>query len=239
VAVRARRPPVLADRTARGPLRRPAAEGERQPTADALPGRRGGRAARASLPPRRRAVGEAGRPAPLGRTHGRGAGRSRLRAGGAGGHGGRGRGAAGARRPRRRVTRRRASGRHDAEPHRRRAVSDRHQYDLLVKNVRLARPHQDGTPVTDIAVRDGRFARVAPGLSADDAREVVDGEGLVAFPGLVDAHMHVGIYSPLAQDAVTESKAAAMGGVTSAITYFRTGNYYLNKSGPYAEFYPE
>ena len=51
--------------------------------------------------------------------------------------------------------------------------------------------------------------------------------------------MHVGIYSPLAEDAVTESKAAAMGGVTSAITYFRTGQYYLNKGGPYADFYPE
>ena len=36
------------------------------------------------------------------------------------------------------------------------------------------------------------------------------------FPGLVDGHMHVGIYSPLAEDAVSESKAAAMGGVTSA-----------------------
>ena len=51
--------------------------------------------------------------------------------------------------------------------------------------------------------------------------------------------MHVGIYSPLANDAETESKAAAMGGVTSAITYFRTGQYYLNKGGPYADFYPE
>jgi allantoinase len=51
--------------------------------------------------------------------------------------------------------------------------------------------------------------------------------------------MHVGIYSPLADDAVTESKAAAMGGVTSAITYFRTGQYYLNKGGSYADFYPE
>ncbi|HNP66015.1 MAG TPA: hypothetical protein PKH39_18950 [Woeseiaceae bacterium] len=59
------------------------------------------------------------------------------------------------------------------------------------------------------------------------------------FPGLVDGHMHVGIYSPLAEDAVSESKAAAMGGVTSAITYFRTGQYYLNKGGPYADFYPE
>ncbi len=113
------------------------------------------------------------------------------------------------------------------------------RYDLLVKNVRLARPNQNDTPITDIAIKGEKFAKVAPGLDAADAREVVDGEGLIAFPGLVDAHMHVGIYSPLEQDAVTESKAAAMGGVTSALTYFRTGDYYLNKSGPYSEFYPE
>ena len=30
-----------------------------------------------------------------------------------------------------------------------------------------------------------------------------------------------------------------MGGVTSMLTYFRTGQYYLNKGGSYAEFYPE
>ncbi len=112
-------------------------------------------------------------------------------------------------------------------------------YDLLVKNVRLARPKQDGTIDTDIAVKDGRFAKIAPAIDAASAREVVDGKGMLAFPGLIDGHMHVGIYSPLEDDAVTESKAAAMGGVTTAITYFRTGDYYLNKGGPYAAFYPE
>jgi len=112
-------------------------------------------------------------------------------------------------------------------------------YDLIVKNVRLVRPLQDGTPMTDVAITGGKFARIAPGLDASQAREVVDGGGLLAFPGLVDGHMHVGIYSPLQDDAVTESKAAAMGGVTSALTYFRTGDYYLNKGGPYEEFYPE
>lgn len=112
-------------------------------------------------------------------------------------------------------------------------------FDLLIKDVRLVRPHQDGVRATDVAVKDGRVARVAPGIAAGEAREVFDGGGLLAFPGLVDGHMHVGIYSPLADDAVTESQAAAMGGVTSAITYFRTGDYYLNKGGPYAEFYPE
>jgi len=56
---------------------------------------------------------------------------------------------------------------------------------------------------------------------------------------VVDAHMHAGIYSPLEEDAVSESKAAAMGGVTSSLNYFRTGQYYLNKGGPYKKFFPE
>jgi allantoinase len=55
----------------------------------------------------------------------------------------------------------------------------------------------------------------------------------------VDAHMHTGIYSDLEEDAVTESQAAAMGGVTTSLNYMRTGQYYLNKSGPYREFFPE
>jgi allantoinase len=112
-------------------------------------------------------------------------------------------------------------------------------YDLLIKNVRVVRPHGNVVHACDIAIRDGRFARVAPGIDAARARQVHEGRGLLAFPGVVDAHMHSGIYAPLAEDAVTESKAAAMGGVTSSLNYFRTGQYYLNKGGPYAEFFPE
>jgi allantoinase len=51
--------------------------------------------------------------------------------------------------------------------------------------------------------------------------------------------MHIGIYAPLAEDAVSESKAAAMGGVTSSLNYARTGHYYLNRGGPYRDFMPE
>jgi allantoinase len=111
--------------------------------------------------------------------------------------------------------------------------------DLIIKNVKLVRPNATTITPTDIGVKDGRFARIEPDIPASEARELFDGKGLLAFPGLVDAHMHVGIYSPLAEDAVTESKAAAMGGVTTAMTYFRTGDYYLNKGGPYRDFFPE
>jgi allantoinase len=111
--------------------------------------------------------------------------------------------------------------------------------DLVVKGVRVVRPRRPAVDLLDLGVRDGRFARIAPEIPVSDAREVYDGRGLLGFPGVVDAHTHVGIYAPLADDAVTESRAAASGGVTTMLTYFRTGQYYLNRGGAYAEFYPE
>ena len=113
------------------------------------------------------------------------------------------------------------------------------EFDLLIKNVRVVRPHGNVVHEADIAVKDGRFAQVAPGIDPMRAKAVHDGRGQLAFPGVVDAHMHSGIYSPLAEDAVTESKAAAIGGVTSSLNYFRTGQYYLNKGGAYKKFFPE
>ena len=69
---------------------------------------------------------------------------------------------------------------------------------------------------------------------------MVSAGGKVAFPGVVDGHQHWGIYNPLPEiDATSESRASAQGGVTTALSYMRTGQYYLNKGGPYAEFFPE
>jgi allantoinase len=112
-------------------------------------------------------------------------------------------------------------------------------YDLIVKNVRVVRPQGDTVPQADIAIRDGKFARIAAAIPAGEAKAVHDGRGRLAFPGVVDAHMHTGIYSPLAEDAVSESRAAAQGGVTTSLNYFRTGQYYLNRGGSYAAFFPE
>jgi allantoinase len=105
--------------------------------------------------------------------------------------------------------------------------------------VRVVRPHGNTVHESDIAVRDGKVVRVAPAIDVARAKDVFDGRGRLAFPGVVDAHMHSGIYAPLQEDAVSESKAAAMGGVTSSLNYFRTGQYYLNKGGRYAKFFPE
>jgi len=112
-------------------------------------------------------------------------------------------------------------------------------YDRLFKNVRVVRPGHAEAADLDIAVTGGVVMQLAPDLPAASARDVVDGGGRLAFPGLVDAHTHLGIYRPLEDDARSESQAAAMGGVTTLLTYFRTGQYYLGKGGAYADFYPE
>ena len=106
--------------------------------------------------------------------------------------------------------------------------------DLVVKNVRVVRPNHPAVELLDLGVTDGRFVRLAPEIPAGAAREVYDARALLGFPGVVDAHTHVGIYAPLADDAVSESQAAAMGGVTTMLTYFRTGQYYLHRGGAYA-----
>jgi allantoinase len=113
------------------------------------------------------------------------------------------------------------------------------KYDLIVKNVRVVRPKQTSVETMDVGIKDGKFAQLAPQIVAAEGAKVIDGKGRLAFPGCVDAHMHVGIYKPLDEDAVAESKAAAMGGVTTSLNYMRTGQYYLNRGGPWKDFMPE
>jgi len=118
-------------------------------------------------------------------------------------------------------------------------MPDRAPLDLVVKNIRVVRPHQDTVETRNLGIVDGRFARVEPSIAVTEAREIYDARGHLGFRGVVDAHTHVGIYGPLADDAVSESQAAVSGGVTTVLTYFRTGQYYLNRGGSYADFYPE
>lgn len=111
--------------------------------------------------------------------------------------------------------------------------------DRIIKNVRVVRPNESSVECLDLGIKDGKFTQISPQISPEQGKEVFDAQNLLGFPGVVDAHTHIGIYQPLEQDAITESKAAAMGGVTTTLNYIRTGKYYLNKGGSYKEFFPE
>lgn len=81
---------------------------------------------------------------------------------------------------------------------------------FLIKGARVL-----GGEPADLVLRDGQVAELGAGLSAARA-EVVDADGLVALPGLVDLHTH--LREPGREDAETVetgSRAAALGGYTA------------------------
>lgn len=88
-------------------------------------------------------------------------------------------------------------------------------FDLIIKNGLVVL--DSGEVVTDVAVKDGKIAAVGQDLG--EAKEVIDAQGLVVSPGMVDAHVHItdpgGGYRDLWEGYVTGTRACAKGGVTS------------------------
>lgn len=111
--------------------------------------------------------------------------------------------------------------------------------DLIIKNADVVVAGSELPQQVDIGIKDGRIAVLAPDLPVEPGVDLVDATGKTVFPGVVDAHQHWGIYNPLSVDAASESRACAQGGVTTALNYMRTGQYYLNRGGAYADFFPE
>src|SRR5690606_22342520 len=112
------------------------------------------------------------------------------------------------------------------------------RFDLAVVNGTLVIPFV-GTLRGDLGVRDGKIVQIADAISPSDAEQVIDARDRLVFPGGVDALFRIGIYRPWEDDAESETRSAMVGGVTSVITYCRTGSHYLNKAGPYREIFPE
>ncbi|AMM21937.1 hydantoinase [Frondihabitans sp. PAMC 28766] len=113
------------------------------------------------------------------------------------------------------------------------------KYDLVITGAKVVRPGAPAPEQLAVAVSDGRFVAIGADVDPGDAAEVVDAGGKYLFPGAVDVHQHWGIYDELSADTASESRASAQGGVTSGITYMRTGAYYMNRTGPYSEVFPD
>jgi dihydroorotase-like cyclic amidohydrolase len=112
------------------------------------------------------------------------------------------------------------------------------RYDTVVTGGTLVIPYV-GEVRGDIGVREGKVVTIDDDLSRADTDVRIDAAGKHVFPGAVDSHYHLGIYRDLATDTESETTSSLVGGVTSVISYFRTGQHYLNKTGPYREIFPE
>jgi len=64
-------------------------------------------------------------------------------------------------------------------------------YDLLVKGRRVIDPKNGIDGRMDVAIGNGRIARVAANIPVDQVRRTIDADGLIVTPGLIDIHFHV------------------------------------------------
>ena len=95
--------------------------------------------------------------------------------------------------------------------------------DLLLRGGALVIPDFGCVPGS-VGVRDGRIVAILATGETAEAAETVDCAGKWIMPGIVDPHVHFGFGSP-ETDFLTESRSAALGGVTSALSFYRTADF--------------
>ncbi len=92
--------------------------------------------------------------------------------------------------------------------------------DLLIKNGNVVIP-KVGILNTNIMIENGKIKELSRSLNNISYSKSIDAIGKYILPGLIDPHVHYGVYTPIEEAARTESKSAAIGGVTTMIRMLR------------------
>jgi dihydroorotase len=87
---------------------------------------------------------------------------------------------------------------------------------ILLRGGRIVDPAQKLDETLDLLVAEGRVAEVGSGLEAPEAARVIECEGLLVLPGLIDVHVHLREPGGEHKETIaTGARAAAAGGFTS------------------------
>ncbi len=95
-------------------------------------------------------------------------------------------------------------------------------YDTLITNSHIILPQ--GILDKNIIIDEGKVVGFTNDTPSCDNK--INGNGLISIPGIIDTHVHYGVYSPIEQAAITESHAAAIGGITTMMRMLRLGDSY-------------
>src|SRR5689334_9409551 len=94
--------------------------------------------------------------------------------------------------------------------------------DLLITNTFAVIP-KVGIVDTDILIEDGTVKALSNhsgSINISTSRRI-DARGKYVLPGAIDPHVHYGVYTPIDQAAKTESRSAAVGGITTMMRMLR------------------
>jgi len=93
-------------------------------------------------------------------------------------------------------------------------------YETVIRDGQVVTA-EEGVVIADLAISDGRIAAIGAALPA--ARREIAANGLYVMPGGVDPHAHIEQLSGMgvmnADTFETATRAAAMGGTTSVISF--------------------
>ena len=98
------------------------------------------------------------------------------------------------------------------------------EYDLVIAGGTCVLP-EAGCMRLNVCIRDGKIAALTTGRPR--GRQEIDAAGLHVLPGIIDPHTHLGLFVPLEDELVSETRSAILGGVTTIGTYFNQENGYL------------
>lgn len=87
---------------------------------------------------------------------------------------------------------------------------------LILKGGRVVDPSQDLNDMSDVLLVDGRVVSLGPSLDAPEGAQLIDCEGLVVTPGLIDVHVHLREPGGEHKETIaTGAASASAGGFTS------------------------
>jgi dihydropyrimidinase len=99
--------------------------------------------------------------------------------------------------------------------------------DLLITNGLLLIPTQ-GVVGTNVLIENGKIKATRKSIDNVHASRVVNASKKYVLPGIIDPHVHYGVFTPVDSSAITESRSAAIGGITTMIRMLRMHGTYRN-----------
>src|SRR5262245_31295452 len=88
-------------------------------------------------------------------------------------------------------------------------------FDLLLKGGTVLDPDTGQDGVADVALHDGKIARIAKDIPLAEATQTIEVRGKIVTPGLIDLHAHV--YEGFNRNGVHPDLGGVYSGVTTIV----------------------
>ncbi len=102
--------------------------------------------------------------------------------------------------------------------------------DIAIKNGMIVIPDV-GILSTNVYIKNGKIHSIGNHESIK-ANHIIDATGKYVMPGIVEPHVHLGLFAPLEEELQSETKAALLGGITTIGCFFASKDSHL-KTFPY------